>query len=117
MTVVNQDNASQRFIIIPRNYIEGESLTLKVRDEQKNTVFTFTPTNVYPNVFDLVYIDANLTCLYEGGFFELSVLNSSSDVLYKDKLFSTNQSTANYSINNGNFITLNTNNNDYIVIQ
>ena len=117
MTVVNQDNASQRFITIPRNYIEGESLTLKVRDEQKNTLFTFSPTSVYPNVYDLVYIDCNLTCLYEGGFFELSVLNASSDILYKDRLFSTNQSAANYSINNGSFITLNTNNNDYIVIQ
>ena len=117
MTVVNQDNTTQRFIIIPRNYIEGESLTLKVRDEQKNTIFTFTPLNVYTNVFDLVYIDANLTCLYEGGFFELSVLNASSEVLYKDRLFSTNQSAENYSINNGNFITLNTNNNDFIVLQ
>lgn len=117
MTVVNQDNPTQTFITIPRAYIEGDILTLRVRDEQTNISLDYTPTQVYPNVFDLVYIDAELDCLYEGGFFELSVLNASSNILYKDRLFSTNQSIENYSINDGNYNTLNTNNNDYIVIQ
>jgi len=117
MTVVNQDNTTQTFITIPRGYIDGDILTLRVRDEQTNVSLDYTPTQVYPNVFDLVYIDAELDCLYEAGFFELSVLNASSDILYKDRLFSTNQSIENYSINNNKYLAIETYNNDYIVIQ
>lgn len=117
MTVVNQDNATQTFITIPRGYKEGDVLTLKLKDEQTKQVFTFTNIEVYPNVYDLVYIQGVINCLYEGAFFEFKVLNSLSEVLYKDQLFSTNQSILNYSINNNKYLNLNTDNNDFIVIQ
>jgi hypothetical protein len=117
MTVVNQDNATQTFITIPRGYKEEDVLTLKLKDEQTKQVFTFTNIEVYPNVYDLVYIQGAINCLYEGGFFEFKVLNALSEVLYKDQLFSTNQSILNYSINNNKYLNLNTDNNDFIVIQ
>jgi hypothetical protein len=117
MTVVNQNNATQTFITIPKGYIEGEPLTLKLKDEQTKEVFTFTNADVFPNVYDLVYIQKAINCLYEGGFFEFKVLNASGDELYKDILFSTSQSITNYSINYQKYNSLNTNNNDFIVIQ
>jgi hypothetical protein len=117
MTVVNQDNALQTFITIPRGYKEGDTLTLKLKDEQTKEEFTFTNIEVYPNVYDLVYIQGAINCLYEGAFFEFKVLNSLSEVLYKDRLFSTNQAIENYSINKDKYLSLNTNNNDFIVIQ
>jgi hypothetical protein len=117
MTVVNQDNTLQTFVTIPKGYIEGEAITLKIKDEQTKEVFTYTILEVYPNVYDLVYIQAEIDCLYEGGFFEFKALNSNGDVLYKDQLFSTNQAVANYSINKDKYTSLNTNNNDFIVIQ
>lgn len=117
MTVVNQNNATQTFIIIPKGYIEGEPLTLKLKDEQTKEVFTFTSPDVFPNVYDLVYIQKAISCLYEGAFFEFKVLNANGDELYKDLLFSTAQSITDYSINYQKYNTLNTNNNDFIVIQ
>ena len=117
MTIVNQDSALQTFITIPKGYIEGEALTLQLTDEQTKEVFTFTNAEVFPNVYDLVYIQASINCLYEGGFFEFKVLNANSEQLYYDKLFSTNQTTTNYSINYNQYTSLNTNNNDFIVIQ
>jgi hypothetical protein len=117
MTVVNQNNATQTFITIPKGYIEGEPLTLKLKDEQTKEVFTFTNADVFPNVYDLVYIQKTINCLYEGAFFEFKVLNASGDELYKDILFSTAQSITNYSINYQKYNSLNTNNNDFIVIQ
>lgn len=117
MTVVNQDNTLQTFITIPKGYVEGEAITLKIKDEQTKEVFTYTNLQVYPNVYDLVYIQAEIDCLYEGGFFEFKALNSNSNVLYKDQLFSTNQSIATYSINKDKYTSLNTNNNDFIVLQ
>lgn len=117
MTVVNQDNALQTFVTIPKGYIEGQAITLEIKDEQTKVVFTYTDLEVYPNVYDLVYIQAEIDCLYEGGFFEFKALNGNGDVLYKDQLFSTNQAAANYSINKDKYTSLNTNNNDFIVIQ
>ena len=32
MTVVNQDNTLQTFVTIPKGYIEGEAITLKIKE-------------------------------------------------------------------------------------
>ena len=39
MTIVNQDSALQTFITIPKGYIEGETLTLQLTDEQIDEIF------------------------------------------------------------------------------
>jgi len=53
MTVVNQNNATQTFITIPKGYIEGEPLTLKLKDEQTKEVFTFTNAGISKGLFCL----------------------------------------------------------------
>jgi len=116
MTVLNQDDTIQTLILIPRNYIDGDTLTLYVRDEQTNVIYTYSILDIYPNVNDLVYVTAQITCLKEGLYFESKITNQRSEIIYKDRLFSTNQSKDVYSINQGNYNALNTSNNDYIII-
>jgi hypothetical protein len=116
MTVLNQDDTIQTLILIPRNYIDGDTLTLIVRDEQTNLSYTYSIIEVYPNVNDLVYATAEITCLKESSYFEYKITNQRSEIIYKDRIFSTNQSKDVYSINQGNYNALNTSNNDYIII-
>ena len=47
-------------------------------------------------------------------FYTLKVLNG-TDVVYKDKIFCTNQVPADYSINDGEYVQ-NTTNSDYVII-
>ena len=53
--------------------------------------------------------------LIEGNFYTLSILND-TDVVYKDKIFCTNQVIANFSINDGQYVA-NQTTNDYIVYE
>jgi hypothetical protein len=64
-------------------------------------------TGTYLEVTDIV-------ALKEGRFYELVVKNGST-VIYKDRIFCTNQTVSTYSINNGVYVE-NTTNNDYIII-
>ena len=53
--------------------------------------------------------------LKEGNFYTLSILND-TDVVYKDKIFCTNQVIANFSINDGQYVA-NQTTNDFIVYE
>lgn len=64
-------------------------------------------TGTYLSVTDTV-------SLKEGNFYSLEVKNG-SDVIYKDKIFCTNQTVSSYSVNNGQY-TSNTSNNDFIIL-
>ena len=69
--------------------------------------------------YDLVTFDCDIDILLEGRFYELKITydNGFNElVVYKDRLFSTNQPINNYSVNAGAYNTLNTYNNDYIVL-
>ena len=119
MTIVNQDNLTQSFTIIPKNYPEGEPLLLYIRDEETNVVSHFDAYNIVFDFYDLVTFDCDIDILLEGRFYELKITydNGFNElVVYKDRLFSTNQPINNYSVNAGAYNTLNTYNNDYIVL-
>ena len=119
MTIVNQDNESQRFIIIPKNYYEGNSLFLNIRDEETNIESQFEAYDIVFDFYDLVTFYCDIDILLEGRFYEVTITSNDgiqNIVVYKDRLFSTNQPINNYSVNAGAYTTLNTENNDYIVL-
>lgn len=116
MTVLNPNIEIHELIIIPRNYLSSQTLTVALRDEQTNDSFTYTPESTIFNFYDLVSVSIILPCLYENGFFEMTIRNNLDQIIYKDRVFCTSQNLNTYSINNGAYNTLNTNNNDYIVL-
>ena len=119
MTIVNQNNELQNFTIIPKGYVEGFPILLEVRDNQTNLVYEYNAVNIVFDFYDLVTFECELDCLYEGGFYDVNIYSidlSVSKLIYKDKLFSTDQPIQSYSVNNDTYITLNTQNNDYIVL-
>jgi hypothetical protein len=119
MTIVNQDNPTQSFTIIPKNYLEGNDLFLNIRDEETNVITQFEAYNIIFDFYDLVTFDCDIDILLEGRFYEVTIITNDGFqdiIVYKDRLFSTNQPINNYSVNTGEYTTLNTGNNDYIVL-
>jgi len=121
MKVLTTSDSSQNIKIIPREYVS--SATLKIRDESTNSSYDFsvTPTTVgnYLSI-DNVYTSSGSGILKEGRFYNLT-LESGSNVIYRDKIFVTdqtiNQATNDYyDMNDGDYTTENSYDNDYIIV-
>jgi len=82
-----------------------------IEDDAENTSVTIdiTPT------IDRYYLSVSeVLTLVEGRFYTIKVLNG-LDVVYKDKIFCTNQTVSSYSINDNEYVQHSTNN-DFVII-
>ena len=126
MKILTTSATGQSIKIIPRTFASVNNIV--VRDEVTNESFTYSSiqtdfnTNNYLTflVTGTGMVDSNSnTILKENRFYNLTV-NSSSEIIYKDKLFVTNQSltNGNYDINSGEY-TISNNisaDNEYITV-
>jgi hypothetical protein len=108
----------QTFKYIPRVFANG-AFTYKITDEQTNkfeiaTAYTSTENNYLTSTMTFGSDNAPFR---EGHFYVLEVLNG-SDLIYRDKLFCTNQATqqSTYNVNKDVYETNDTHDNDYIVL-
>jgi len=118
MKVLNNRNELQTIRIIPRSY--PSSLTLSLRDDQTNDVVTYTLTGNDFNNADYVWnlldrnwdaaaagfnidndylVIENVYSLREFHFYDLTVTDEDGDVIYKDKIFCTNEPIEDFSVN------------------
>lgn len=122
---------AQTIKIIPRVY--STTLTIKLRDNSTNEITEIVLVPSFPpadppavqKVGNYLEITALFT-LVENRFYDLTIykgiLNLTDlDIIYKDKIFCTeqfiNQNTnSQYSINNGEYISEEAGDNDYIII-
>tara|TARA_R110000851_G_scaffold111654_1_gene235244 strand:+ start:345 stop:764 length:420 start_codon:yes stop_codon:yes gene_type:complete len=138
MIVLTTSTNPQTFNIIPREYVTDAEIC--IRDESTNNQNCVTTTGALWNTNtiewqlanyewedevgivitnDLVYITMNLN-LVEGRFYDLKISNTSGTVIFRDKIFCTDQTidqeTNNYyDINQGLYIENTSGNNDYII--
>lgn len=138
MKILTTSTGEQTIRIIPRSY--PDDVTLILRDDSTNEIVTYTldsmeweNTDEVWNAVDLNWNDAggyfeedgylvinNQYNLVEGRFYDLTI-KEGSVVIYKDKIFCTDQTidqeTNNYySINENVYTTENSYDNDYIII-
>ena len=108
--------SAQTLKIIPRSYASSVSMIL--RDDSTNTSTTYSSISTSTDKNYLVVSQALSPVLVEGRFYDLT-LKEGSNVIYKDKVFCTDQTITSYSVNSGEY-TVPTGNdvfdNDYIVI-
>ena len=118
MKVLNNRSEIQTIRVIPRSY--PSSLTLSLRDDQTNTTVTYALNGNDWDVSDYVWslldrdwdadsvgfsvdndylVIDNIYSLREFHFYDLSVLDQDGDVIYKDKIFCTNEPIADFSVN------------------
>jgi hypothetical protein len=116
MKILTTSTSNQTIKVVPREYVTTASLVL--RDDTTNTETTdsVTPTTIG----DYLQIE-NADTLKESRFYDLTLKNSGGSVIYKDKVFCTDQtvdqSTNNYySVNDSVYTTDTTYDDDYILL-
>lgn len=118
MKVLNHKSELQTIRVIPRSY--PSSLTLSLRDDQTNEIVTYAINGNDFNNADYVWnlldrdwdadaagfsidndylVIQNVYSLREYHFYDLTITDQDGDVIYKDKIFCTNQPTADFSVN------------------
>lgn len=110
-------SGNKTFKIIPREFIEGV-VTVNLTSESTGTLVSVTPTTTTDKNY--MSFDAVFGTLTENDFYILEVKNG-SDVIYKDKVFCTDQTinqTNNdyYSINKDEYVQEDSFDNDYIIL-
>lgn len=106
---------AQTIKVIPRSY--ATSVSMVFRDDSTNTSVTYTSSATTDK--NHLVISESLT-LTEGRFYDLTIKEGTS-VIYKDKVFCTDQTvdqdTNNYYlVNQGEYTTETTYDNDYIIL-
>lgn len=109
MIILKEQVEEQSLKFIPRQY---KATSIVLVNEMTNESTTIS-SDFYIDGYYL-YTTATFD-LKEGNFYTLSILND-TDVVYKDKIFCTNQVIANYTINDGQYVA-NQTTNDYIVYE
>ena len=109
MIVLTTSTSAQTFSFIPR-----DTPTLMVlTDDQTNTPVTVAITSQVSG--DYVNTITATFALKEGHFYDL-VLYKNTDIVYKDRIFCTDQNIVTFSVNNGQY-TSNTTSNTFIVYE
>lgn len=110
MKILTTSTGDQTFKVIPRSY--PASVTVKLREDVTNTETTYT---VNPTEEKGKMVITQAFSLQEGSYYDLTLLDG-SDVIYKDKIYCTDQTISSYSVNNGEYTQESSYDNDYIVI-
>lgn len=96
MKVLTQSTEAQTLRVIPRSY--PTSLTLSLRDDQTNQVVNYTLTSGFNTDKDYLVI-TNSYSLVENHFYDLTITDQAGNIIYKDKIFCTDQNVDTYSPN------------------
>ena len=121
MTILDRGESSHSINFIPKEYNPTGSAIFKVliKNEEQNTevysqtVSSFTALKYYYTYTANFGFDANKDQTYT-----LEITNTSSnEVLYREKIFVTDQSTSTYSINTGKYTFESSSTNDYLVYE
>lgn len=117
MKILTTSTDSQTIRVIPRSY--PEALTMKVRDDSTNEIVTYTfessEWNYINDTWEALNTDwnalegyfeeggylviENVYTLVENRFYDLELIDGLGNVIYKDKIFCTNQPTDDFTIN------------------
>jgi len=114
--IILTTSANQTFPIIPISQTDliGNSIRLEFTNETTKEVVTKTATT-RTSINDIYYLSSNdLSFLKQNTFYVLKAyFNVSGVIIYKDRVFVTNQPKNSYSINNGDYTLPNIDNNYY----
>jgi len=105
--------------LIPRKTLfpitTTEELTYSLYNETTKETIVSDVANVEEtsDIFDVTINDFQLL---QNTFYEFTLIGNQSKILYKDRIFCTDQTVTDFTINDGLYISAQTNNNNYITI-
>jgi len=112
MIILQESGSSQTINFIPREYTQGTTYTVKIVNESTNAeVYNQDVTTFTENLYYFQHSDT--FSLKEDTFYMLTI--TSSKVVFKDKIFCTNQTVTDYSVNEAEY-TPHTTQNEFIFL-
>lgn len=113
MIVLQKSNSNQTFSFIPRSYVSGTTYTIKIVNETTNKeVYSDTATTFIQE--DYYYQHTDTFTLVEDTTYTLEI-KAGNSLIYRDKIFCTNQTISSYSVNNTDY-TQHSDDNEFIVL-
>ena len=113
MIVLQKSDSEQTFSFIPRSYVAGTTYTIKIVNETTNKeVYSDTATSF--TLVDYYYQHTDTFTLVEDTMYTLEI-KAGSDLIFRDKIFCTNQTISSYSVNNTDY-TQHSDENEFIVL-
>jgi hypothetical protein len=110
MKILTTSTSPQTLKIIPREY--QANIDVVLRDNSTNTSTTYSVATSTSG--DYMTFDLTLS-LVENRFYDMTC-KFGSNVIYKDKIFCTDQVVADYTVNENQYTTENSYDNDYIIL-
>lgn len=101
MITLQETSGSQTFSFIPRSYDNSLTYTIDIVSESQNKSVFSTTTSTF-NLVDYYYQFSDVFTLKQDNFYMLKI-SDGSNVVFKDKIFCTNQTAEAYSINNNEY--------------
>jgi len=96
--VLKEQGTAQTVRFIPTRKSSGTSLILRNESTNVSTTYSITTTSTsYYSTF------SKILSLEEGHFYEMTIKDG-EDLVYRDKVFCTNQTIATYSVNDGEYV-------------
>lgn len=116
MKVATTSTGEQTFKVVPREYVT--SATLDIRDESTNTSTSYSITATTDG--DFLNVPATLS-LIEGRYYQMTLKKTDGTIIYKDKMFCTDQSTdqtqnESYSVNNNVYTSDTSYDNEFVIL-
>jgi hypothetical protein len=108
MIVLQEIGTAQDFKVIPRAYL-ADRMEITGETTRKTVSYDITAS-----VTGYYLTWSKIVDLKQDNFYTLTVYNG-ADVVYKDKIFCTNQAVSTFSVNNNEFTSVATNN-EYITL-
>jgi len=108
MIYLQEIGTAQEFKIIPRSYVADSMIII---NEFTNVAVTYAIT---PLVSTYYMVINEIVALQENNHYTIKVLNGTEEVFY-GKIYCTNQAIADFSINNGEYVQ-HESNNEYIIL-
>ena len=113
MIVLQESAVAQTINFIPRKFVLGNSYNIIIVNEYTNTeVYNVNTTEVAEELYYNTY-----TAVFpvKQDVYYMLTIKDGTEVIFKDKVFSTNQNVTTYSVNDNEYIK-NTIANDFIII-
>jgi hypothetical protein len=113
MIILQKIDSNQSFSFIPRSYTNGTTYTVIIKNETTNTEVYNDTTTSFTEV-DYYYQYTDTFTLIEDTTYNLEI-KEGNNVIFKDKIFCTNQTVSAYSVNNTEY-TEHNQDNEFIVL-
>ena len=116
MLILQESNSAQIIKFIPRRWVSGNNYNVKIINETTNTeVYNVNTTAITETLYYNSY-SAAFTNLKQNIYYNLIITGVTvAGIVYKDRIFCTNQTVTDYSVNNGQY-TPQASDNEYITV-